>query len=130
MTTGECGFNDGSFEVGDRDLTRPPVDVETGVWTGEDDFGAELPASPGGFEATRNPLSVRENPTSKFRDPDDDRLDPLSSDAVEIALADAITKATMDRRWDVVAQLARDLEARRLARANVVDISVARRAGK
>jgi hypothetical protein len=42
-------------------------------------------------------------------------------DAVEIALADALTTATKAERWDVVAQLARELEARRLARwTNVV----------
>lgn len=42
-------------------------------------------------------------------------------DAVEAALAEAIAKATEAGRFDVVAQLARELEARRLARsANVV----------
>ncbi len=42
--------------------------------------------------------------------------------------ADALTKATAAERWDVVAQLAREFEARRLARhANVVVLSPARR---
>jgi integrase len=49
-------------------------------------------------------------------------------DAVETALADALTKATTAERWDVVAQLARELEARRLARsANVVVLAAERR---
>ena len=44
-----------------------------------------------------------------------------ASDAVEAALAEAIRGATSAGRWDVVAQLASELEARRLARAgNVV----------
>jgi hypothetical protein len=37
-------------------------------------------------------------------------------DAVELALAEAIRGATAAARWDVVVQLARELEARRLAR--------------
>lgn len=42
-------------------------------------------------------------------------------DAVELALANALEQATAAGRWDVVAQLASELEARRIARAeNVV----------
>ena len=37
-------------------------------------------------------------------------------DAVEAALAEALTKAAAAGRYDVVAKLARELEARRLAR--------------
>ena len=49
-------------------------------------------------------------------------------DAVETALADALAKATASERWDVVGQLARELEARRLARAdNVITLASARR---
>lgn len=45
----------------------------------------------------------------------------MAADAVEAALANALTTATRDHRWDLVAQLARELEARRIARAgNVV----------
>jgi len=44
-----------------------------------------------------------------------------------VALADAITKASAARRFDVVAQLARELEARRLARAKVVQLDGARK---
>jgi hypothetical protein len=44
-------------------------------------------------------------------------------DPVEEALAQALTKASGARRFDVVAQLAKELEARRLARAsNVVPL--------
>lgn len=49
-------------------------------------------------------------------------------DAVEAALAVALVEATAAERWDVVAQLARELEARRFARAaNVVMLDVERR---
>jgi ribosomal protein S9 len=45
------------------------------------------------------------------------------SDAVEAALARALMKAAEAGRFDVVAQLARELEARRLAREpNVVEL--------
>jgi hypothetical protein len=54
-----------------------------------------------------------------------------SIDHVESALAKALEGATAAGRWDVVAQLARELEARRLARTdNVVNLDVARRGGK
>lgn len=46
---------------------------------------------------------------------------------VEAALADALSKAAVAERWDVVALLARELEARRLAAAgNVVAIDTAK----
>ena len=46
---------------------------------------------------------------------------PAEADAVEAALAKALEGATAAGRWDVVAQLARELEARRLSRMrNVV----------
>ena len=50
-----------------------------------------------------------------------------TGDAVEAALAQALRKATTAERWDVVAQLARELEARRLARAGNVVILVPKR---
>jgi hypothetical protein len=50
-----------------------------------------------------------------------------SLDAVEMALAKAVTEASAAGRFDVVAQLARELEARRLARAgNVVELATGR----
>jgi hypothetical protein len=50
-------------------------------------------------------------------------------DAVEVALADALQRAAIEHRWDVVSQLARELEARRLARSSdkVVTLSDAKR---
>jgi hypothetical protein len=39
-----------------------------------------------------------------------------TDDAVEAALAKALGGATAAGRWDVVAQIAKELEARRLAR--------------
>lgn len=46
---------------------------------------------------------------------------------VEEALATALEGATAAGRWDVVAQLAKELEARRLAVAGVVDLNARRR---
>ena len=40
-------------------------------------------------------------------------------DAIEVALADALAKAAAAGRFDIVEQLARELEARRLARSNI-----------
>jgi hypothetical protein len=49
---------------------------------------------------------------------------PLDSREVERVLAKALEGATSAGRWDVVAQLAKELEARRLAREpNVVTLS-------
>jgi hypothetical protein len=51
-----------------------------------------------------------------------------SADAVEAALAKALEEATAVRRWDVVAELASELEARRLRRtAKVVPLTKTRR---
>jgi hypothetical protein len=51
-------------------------------------------------------------------------------DPVEAALAKALSDASSAGAWDVVAQLARELEARRTARAgNVVDLG-SRRTGR
>jgi hypothetical protein len=48
-------------------------------------------------------------------------------DAVEGVLAAALGEATRAGRWDVVAQLARELEARRTGRAgNVVTLASAK----
>ena len=45
---------------------------------------------------------------------------------VESALAYALSEATKAGRWDVVAQLARELEARRLEGSNVVELNAKR----
>lgn len=46
-------------------------------------------------------------------------------DPVSDALAHALTAASVAAQWGLVAQLAAELEARRLAHANVVSISAA-----
>jgi hypothetical protein len=51
-------------------------------------------------------------------------------DPVEVALFDALTKATAAGQWDVVGQLARELEARRKARSGVVVLDVERKKRK
>jgi hypothetical protein len=54
----------------------------------------------------------------------------VSGDAIEAALANALAAAAAAGRFDVVAQLARDLEARRQARAgNIALLDAARRRG-
>ncbi len=55
-----------------------------------------------------------------------------AADPVEVALGDALTRASLAGQWDVVGQLARELEARRKARWDVVDLKAARerRGGK
>ena len=49
--------------------------------------------------------------------------DAAAGVSVEAALARALVGATEAGRWDVVAQIARELEARRLAGSNVVAIA-------
>jgi hypothetical protein len=48
-----------------------------------------------------------------------------SIDAAEAALAKPIEAATVEKRWDIVAQLGRELEARRLtcSASNVVPLA-------
>jgi hypothetical protein len=57
----------------------------------------------------------------------DDSVDETPVDDIEQALAKALSEASTAARWDVVAQLAKELEARRLARAgNVVSLKARR----
>jgi hypothetical protein len=51
----------------------------------------------------------------------------VCGDVVEAALAEALRRASDAGQWAVVAQLARELEARRLAAAGVIDLVGARR---
>jgi hypothetical protein len=64
------------------------------------------------------------NPADRVRDIDDTRVghqNALAADVVEHAIAVALEGAAAACRFDVVAQLAKELEARRLARiGNVV----------
>ena len=56
-----------------------------------------------------------------------------SLDAIELALSEALTAATRAQRWEVVTQIADELQARRLAKsANVVSLhsSSRRKAGE
>ena len=50
-----------------------------------------------------------------------------NQDPVETALAEALRRASEAAQWDVVAMLARELQARREARADVVDLDAARK---
>jgi hypothetical protein len=55
--------------------------------------------------------------------------DPLQADAVELALADAVTKAASGGRWEVLPVLVKELEARRQARTapEIISLDAARR---
>ena len=46
---------------------------------------------------------------------------------MEAALATALERASADGQWDVVVTIARELQARRDARAGVVDLEAARK---
>jgi hypothetical protein len=50
-----------------------------------------------------------------------------NQDPVETALAEALRRASEASQWDVVATLARELQARREALAGVVDLGAARK---
>jgi hypothetical protein len=50
----------------------------------------------------------------------------VSTDPIEAALAKALEGATAAGEWSTVAQLARELEERRKARAGVVDLTTER----
>jgi len=66
-------------------------------------------------------------PRSPETAPDEPPSRQTIGDPVELALARALEGATAAREWSTVAQLARELEARRLARAEIVDLGAARR---
>jgi hypothetical protein len=53
-----------------------------------------------------------------------------AADVVETALADALTKASAAGQWEVVATLARELQARREARAGTITLDAERKRRK
>jgi hypothetical protein len=57
-------------------------------------------------------------------------LPVVAAHTVEDAIAFALSEASKAHRWDVVAMLAKELEARRLAGSNVVNIADAKRGVK
>jgi hypothetical protein len=79
----------------------------------------------------RNVAKSRENDVEEATEDDAKQREVLAlspgGDAVEAALAEALARAAEAGQFDVVAQLARELEARWLARAgNVVPLSAER----
>ena len=90
-------------------IARPPVTI------GDDSFSAPS-ARPEWDAALHHALVARATELAAT----------LPADAVERALQDALTTATAEGRWADVAALAHDLEARRRARAETVDLGVAR----
>ena len=67
--------------------------------------------------------SEARKPAISRRVSEDVSEEPPGALSVEAALARALVGATEAGRWDVVAQIARGLEARRLAGSNVVAIA-------
>jgi hypothetical protein len=57
----------------------------------------------------------------------DETVQPTPPVTVEDALAQALSLAARAQRWDIVAQLARELEARRLAASGVTSLADARK---
>ena len=51
-------------------------------------------------------------------------------DPVETALAKALERASVAERWDIVAQVAKELEARRLARTDAAHLRQDDRSGR
>lgn len=70
-------------------------------------------------------LSARADVTTSSPAPNTQRV--AQADPVEEALAAALAEASTVGRWDVVGHLARELEARRSARSEVIDLDRERR---
>ena len=138
----ENGCDDAS-SVGDVRLVYVSqcVESESGGQLSKPSVADSRLLSPRSDEIAEQPAMPRASPPPTWTDPlqpagcDDEgetqRLaDPsvrlASGDAVEMALANALAAAAAAGRFDVVAQLARDLEARRQARAGIVLIDQAR----
>jgi hypothetical protein len=103
-------------------LSKPPVADSRLLPPGSDEI-AEQPATPrASLRPTwTDPLQAAERDYEETRRLADPSEPVASGDAVEAALANALAAAAAAGRFDVVAQLARDLEARRQARAgNIV----------
>lgn len=109
---------------------RAAADTSPSKSRSERDTGFEPAPQVTSNEHTRLSESLRGDSSSETPpiDVDAKAIGPGSGpvDAVESALADALVRATAEGRLDVVAQLARELEARRLARGNVVMLDAAR----
>lgn len=103
------------FSYRRRDSNRGVVDPST----------ADLPEIHG-VKPAEEPKPATANPANSGRL--DSHLD--AADSVEAALAKAIEGATAAGRFDVVSQLAKELETRRFARAKVIPFDVAKRRGR
>lgn len=90
--------------------------------------GVESPDTPARSAAERreNPLAHATHDDAKQRKVSVST--PTTVDVVEAALANAIVKATAAGEWGIVAQLARELEARRTSRGGTDVVAIDRRA--
>jgi hypothetical protein len=124
--------NSGSFV---SSLLQDPPNTPPDATDGDDEH-REIPANQlarhRGFEpeVTSAPSVAdrRENDAKDATQSDAKQREVSASGSVEDALGAALARASEAGRWDVVAQLAKELEARRLARAgNVVALDAAKR---
>jgi hypothetical protein len=119
-----------------RDLiraTRRPSFPDGNGWSN----GGSNPQQTSGPCVAKSAESARENATEDDARPlevlalsDPPNGSQLTTDPIDAALADALSRAARAGRFDVVAQLALELEARRRARTgNVVSLGAKRRDG-
>jgi hypothetical protein len=97
-------------------------------------FAQRKPMAPGEIGETRS--IEKTSMEGKPRGPENPRLEgPVGQswgnpDPVETALAKALERASVAERWDIVAQLAKELEARRLARTSAAHLREDDRSGR
>lgn len=94
----------------------------TGIRT--PDLWIKKAPQPNAIEADRSKTAAAESATEPDQTPRPTL--PPTPDAIEIALAEALRAATGAGQWGVVSELARQLEARRASREQVVQLDVER----
>jgi hypothetical protein len=97
------------------DLNRRPSGYETAHGDRQGAGTREFPQKPEDTSPSSSPIVEPKDQSRPNQDP------------IEVALADALMRASVARQWDVVAMLARELQARREARARVVELEGARK---
>lgn len=108
-------------------MAKPPSQINTVEAPGiEGDSSEGNTGNPAGLQGG-DPAPGGLTPAAISRDSGGLTKRADDSDAVEAALAAALAEASAAGRWDVVGQLARELEARRLASSGGVVVSLAAR---
>jgi hypothetical protein len=83
-----------------------------------------------GYESTISEIGGKDQKDPSVAQALAQELPVVAAQSVEDAIAFALSEASRAQRWDVVAMLAKELEARRLAGSNVVNIADAKRGAK